>query len=219
MKHTPVSRKAISDGRLGKVVCEVSCEICKKIFRVNPSKKQRNSRFFCGTTCLYEWRSKFGRFSTERNPRWKGGPLSKKCKLCGEIFFFIRKRKLKAKFCSQSCSAKFRFTGKRNKKWKGGISKHRDRIKASLFYKEWRLRIFRRDHFTCQECGYKGQNIEAHHIRKHSEFPRLTFKVWNGITLCKTCHDKTYGKEERFEERYYKKTLNDYMPSILRKLR
>ncbi len=30
------------------------------------------------------------------------------------------------------------------------------------------------------------------------KYPEIQFETSNGITLCKKCHEKTYGKEEQF---------------------
>jgi predicted restriction endonuclease len=54
-------------------------------------------------------------------------------------------------------------------------------------YKEWRSQVFKRDDYTCQECG-STESLESHHIKQVTLFPELMFDVDNGITLCKECH-------------------------------
>jgi hypothetical protein len=54
-------------------------------------------------------------------------------------------------------------------------------------YKEWRMQVFKRDNFTCQECGRK-EDLQSHHIKQVSLYPELMFDVDNGRTLCKECH-------------------------------
>ncbi len=54
--------------------------------------------------------------------------------------------------------------------------------------KEWRLKVFERDRFTCQKCYEKGGKLEAHHIENWSTSKELRYEVKNGITLCKWCH-------------------------------
>lgn len=58
-------------------------------------------------------------------------------------------------------------------------------------YKNWRLEVFKRDHFCCVNCGSK-KDIQAHHIKawKHKD---LRYTVANGITLCRKCHLKAHG--------------------------
>lgn len=90
--------------------------------------------------------------------------------------------------------------------WKGGKTKLIEQIRKSPKYKEWRLAIFIRDDFTCQNCGKVGSgNLEAHHSKAISRILRevhIKFfdeamncvELWdknNGVTLCKECHEKT----------------------------
>lgn len=78
--------------------------------------------------------------------------------------------------------------------WKGGKSKENHLLRNSAKMKDWRKYIFERDHFTCQNCGKYGGKLNAHHIKKFSEYPLLRFDVNNGITLCKSCHIKLHKK-------------------------
>ena len=78
------------------------------------------------------------------------------------------------------------------------------RVRRSQKYKEWRLLVFAKDDFTCQECGKKGVWIEAHHITPFSIILKYNYinsyekamtceQLWdinNGITYCNTCHSK-----------------------------
>ncbi len=48
------------------------------------------------------------------------------------------------------------------------------------------------------DCNSDSRNIAAHHIYPKRNFPNLQFDINNGITLCKKCHEKTYGKEMQF---------------------
>lgn len=54
-------------------------------------------------------------------------------------------------------------------------------------YITWRKEVFKRDNYTCQECGAKV-NLEAHHIKQVIFHPHLIYEVDNGITLCRDCH-------------------------------
>ena len=44
----------------------------------------------------------------------------------------------------------------------------------------------------------QSRDIAAHHIYTKKKYPQLQFEISNGITLCRLCHEKTYGKEEQF---------------------
>jgi hypothetical protein len=84
--------------------------------------------------------------------------------------------------------------GENNYMWKGGISSANDKIRRSKKYKEWVDDIYKRDYYTCQECGIKCQagNIVAHHIESFTDCPELRFDVNNGVTLCRSCHFKLH---------------------------
>jgi len=78
-------------------------------------------------------------------------------------------------------------------------------------YQIWRNKVFRRDNFQCQLCGIKGGALNAHHIKKKSEYPHLAYITTNGITLCTKCHAAVTKNEqifERFFEAIIKKILS-----------
>ena len=54
---------------------------------------------------------------------------------------------------------------------------------------QWRKAVLDRDNDHCQKCGI-SKNLEAHHILPWALFPELRFEVENGITFCKSCHDR-----------------------------
>lgn len=60
-----------------------------------------------------------------------------------------------------------------------------------------------RDGCKCQECGKSNTILEVHHIRAKRFGGANT--IGNLITLCSSCHQKTEGKEQEFEERYFTK--------------
>ncbi len=91
--------------------------------------------------------------------------------------------------------------GDKNPNWRGGVSiasrtaRYTDMTTSR--YKNWRLEVFQRDAYTCQECGAKnGQGkkiiLNADHIKPYAGFPELRYDVANGRTLCLPCHKKTY---------------------------
>lgn len=66
-------------------------------------------------------------------------------------------------------------------------------------YKQWRIKVFERDRYTCQMCGQKGGQLECHHIRPKYKFPELMLVIDNGCTLCRYCHRSIVTrKEEKF---------------------
>ena len=93
-------------------------------------------------------------------------------------------------------------SGNKSPFWRGGVSvknKSERQIMMERFeYRSWRKDVFKRDNYTCVECGDScGGNLEAHHIKGWIDFPDLRLDVSNGITLCKECHKKTdnYGRK------------------------
>lgn len=81
----------------------------------------------------------------------------------------------------------------------------------------WRILVFEKDYYECQDCGLKGSPIEAHHeksfalildefLEQYNQFSPIEDKetltrlamnykpFWdinNGKTLCVDCHSKT----------------------------
>ena len=74
--------------------------------------------------------------------------------------------------------------------WKGGITPLHVKIREDL--KEWKKEVFKRDNYTCQDCGQKGGILNAHHIKSFADYPELRKIILNGITLCKNCHKKLH---------------------------
>jgi hypothetical protein len=88
---------------------------------------------------------------------------------------------------------KITLRGKDHYNYKHGQSQRNLEQRRSVEYREWREQVFRRDGYTCQDCGdNKGGNLNAHHIRSFSEFSELRLDISNGITLCKDCHRKRH---------------------------
>jgi 5-methylcytosine-specific restriction endonuclease McrA len=84
-------------------------------------------------------------------------------------------------------------TGKKNWQWTGKDNQRfRDKIKRDLI--KWRVHIFKRDNWTCQDCGKHGGKLHPHHIKQMSKFPELSLNVGNGITLCEECHKERHKK-------------------------
>lgn len=81
--------------------------------------------------------------------------------------------------------------GEKNWNWKGGVSPINERLRKSKEYKLWRVAVFERDDYTCQECGIKGGELHADHIKPFAFYPQLRFAIDNGRTLCVNCHRQT----------------------------
>ena len=71
---------------------------------------------------------------------------------------------------------------------KKGIKIRNATIRGRREYKKWRMLVYLRDNFTCQICRKRGVYLEAHHIKSFYCFPKLRYKLDNGVTLCRECH-------------------------------
>lgn len=91
------------------------------------------------------------------------------------------------------------FSGPNHPNWKGGVTPVHQAIRRSLPYKQWRMAVFERDHFTCVLCGFRSSyhgrgkcDIRADHIKPFHQYPELRFDIDNGRTLCVPC-DLVHG--------------------------
>lgn len=99
---------------------------------------------------------------------------------------------------TKSKSIKKHLRGPDNANWRGGPKDER----LTLEYQEWRLMVFGRDWFTCRMCNERGKYLEAHHIERFKDNLVLRLAIFNGITLCRECHNKTKGHEKEYEEHF-----------------
>jgi len=81
----------------------------------------------------------------------------------------------------------------------------------NTYYKEWKNKVFKRDNYTCQCCGKRGGNLNAHHLYNFAEYKDLRYEVDNGITFCERCHlinypnsfHSIYGEKNNTPEQVY----------------
>lgn len=64
-------------------------------------------------------------------------------------------------------------------------------------YKKFRVKVLKRDKFTCQMCKSK-KKLNVHHVMKWSSAASLRYDESNGITLCYKCHKDITGKESSY---------------------
>lgn len=93
------------------------------------------------------------------------------------------------------------FQGENNPNWRGGVTPEHLKIRWSVKMKNFRNEIFKRDNYTCQQCGRKRKPadrviLNIHHIKSFATCDELRFDEHNVVTLCEECHHKTdtYGK-------------------------
>lgn len=173
-----------------------SCLICNREFYTYPKRIQKGQGKFCSSKCYYQYAK------GKNNPIWKQ-KIERICLICSKKLFITPALKNRTKFCSIKCYGEWQSQnkkGKNNSNWKGGYNIRYKSNTATTKYKEWRLRIFNRDNFTCQLCKKSDKIIQAHHILPVKNYLLLLFEVWNGITLCCKCHRKTFKKENKYRE-------------------
>jgi len=213
-----IKAHCIDCGKELKSIKNNRCMACNKLYLKIKYSGEGNPRFGKKlTTSVREKISKslVGKYSGENSPNFKTG--KPKCIDCGKILSNYGRTRCKECFWKSEI-------GCGNPNYKDGSSLLYYLIRSSKKSDEWRISVFKRDNYTCQECGdNKGHTLEAHHIKSFNEIfldflkeydqfsqiedketlVRLAFKheqfweVSNGKTLCHTCHKKTksYGKQ------------------------
>jgi len=98
-------------------------------------------------------------------------------------------------------------SGESHYNWRGGVTNEVKKRWCSADYQKWRKKVFERDNYTCQICGKKsgigvGKTIKlnAHHIKSIYNYPKLIFKISNGVTWCSDCH-LDYHKKNGFKNK------------------
>ena len=80
--------------------------------------------------------------------------------------------------------------GPKSSNWKGGITKKNVALRNAEAVQIWRKAVFCRDGYTCRNCGVHGGYLNAHHILEFMAWPQFRTDLWNGRTLCRSCHKK-----------------------------
>lgn len=179
------------------------CKQCASEFIVERNMQIKGLRQFCSTKCSI------------KNKADNAPKVTISCKQCSNPFTVnANSHALRRIFCCLKCrSAFYDRSGPKNHNWKGGISSARDVIKSTAEYKAWRLSTYKRDHFKCVVClcGPTELNtIEAHHLKRFSDYPELILDADNGCTLCSKCHKQTYGCERLVEGFLRSRILRDF---------
>ena len=171
----------------------VQCEYCGKDIVKPPSWVKEHN--FCSQECL-------------ANSRKTGGTV--KCYTCGKEFYKIKSQieRSEKHFCSEECKCKHQnsLVGKLNP-WYNPNLTDEERIsnRDYIEYTKWRDEVYKRDNYTCQRCGKRQGDINAHHLNGYDTFKEQRVDVNNGVTLCNVCHKEfhsLYGYGNNTKEQY-----------------
>jgi 5-methylcytosine-specific restriction endonuclease McrA len=84
--------------------------------------------------------------------------------------------------------------------WKGGITSEHDLFYGSSVWKNMRKFVLKQDNYSCLLCGAKKdvERLSIHHILPISENWDDRLDPRNLVTLCNSCHKKTFSREGMF---------------------
>lgn len=204
--HSKETIEKIRKIRLSRETYKRPCIHCGKIFG-GGSGLSRSVKY-CSRKCYLDsgFHSKF--MKSHPNSGQKNVGIKKRkiviCKICKNNFETIPCSK--QKYCSRNCYSKDSsniLSGKPKsiehikkvneavkKYWdkKGRKKNKRSYHNTNKKYIKWRITIFIRDNYRCQICKSKEKILQAHHIRLWAKYPKLRYKISNGITVCVPCH-------------------------------
>lgn len=108
-----------------------------------------------------------------------------------KISLALKGKRKSEKHCENISKARlgvpnFKIRGKGHWNWKGGVTPLGTAISCLLEYSNWVLNVFRRDNYTCVDCGAKNGEgkavwLEAHHIRGFSEIYKEFLQKHNNL--------------------------------------
>lgn len=167
----------------------INCGVCKLDFYVIPYRLKMGFGKFCSTMCF----TKSEIYNNQRRINLSIAKTGKKLSEQHKINIGISGRGKKRTLLTRKRISEAH-RAEKSYLWKGGITKEYYRIRHSIEFKFWRESVFKRDNWTCQDCGKRGCILHPHHIKRFAYYPELRFELSNGKTLCKECHLKIHFK-------------------------
>lgn len=178
---------------------KAKCAHCKKEFEYYP-KATRGK--YCSNKC------KLAHVKT-------GKKL--KCKVCKKTFYLkgYAIKRGRGKTCSKACHWKYIQTDEYKELLSKATSKEDLRRRPDLIRRRWKARkwakaVIERDK-KCMDCGW-DRKLHAHHIKCVRKYPKLIYRMSNGITLCEHCHMRMERKNNNWSTK-----KNDNTPKRITK--
>jgi hypothetical protein len=152
------------------------CKTCGKKFWGLKSYIEKGWDIFCSKTCARE---------ADKNGEYRN------CVRCNKKFYisdwYVKNGY--GKYCSWECLDY-------------GLTDLKSKIRASDYHTNWHRLVLKKNGFTCQKCGQKHDDLEAHHkipfakILRENNITTLEeaknceflWDIDNGQTLCIKCH-------------------------------
>ena len=137
----------------------------------------------------------------ENSPKYN--KITVACSTCGTEVKRNPSVLFKTSFCSADCKNNFhsnRLKGEANPRYKDGV--HQNSKQVKLLYQGFTLKIRQKirklDNDTCQICGITKvehkMNMHVHHV----DYDKTNNQLHNLISLCRYCHGKVHGDEEKW---------------------
>lgn len=196
---------------------KITCKICQTIFFVLPCRLRQGSVKYCGMTC------RVSDMTGENNPFFgkshskevieklraisTGRTLSieSRKKVSENNAKYWKGRKITTAMRQAISKAQRGRDGSLSPMWRGGITPLNRRIRHLIPYIEWRIKVFKRDDYTCQNCKVRGGKLHVDHIKPFALILyqnnisniqqaidcNALWNIRNGRTLCIECHRKT----------------------------
>lgn len=171
----------------------VKCDCCGKDITKPPSLVKEHN--FCNRECMANY-MKTGK--------------TVKCYICGKDFYKIKSQAERSEkhFCSENCKHEYQkgLVGELNPQYNPNLTDEERIVNRDyLEYTNWRDEVYKRDDYTCQKCGQRKGDINAHHLDGYHWDKEHRTDINNGVTLCVSCHKsfhKTYGNHDNTKEQY-----------------
>lgn len=156
--------------------------MCKKDIIAKNSSFVKPNRRFCSHSCRTIWQNKNVPQSEHQR------------KMTSERYRALFKGKTKS--IEHRLKLRKSQLGSKSHFWKGGLTDKNRKLRNSMFTRNWRNEVYKRDNWTCQQCKARSSagnavKLSAHHIKPWFSHPETRFDVNNGVTLCVGCHKKT----------------------------